>query len=271
MKNIFLIFLFIASVFLLSCDKIEDPFIPLPQKDWYGKRVLIEDYTGHTCINCPAAAVIAANIKALYGEKLIIISVHADYFAKPVTGFPEDFRTTAGEIWYKFFGVPNNPKGMINRKGVLNKPTILDPGGWASMVGNVMSEIPEVDIEITPDYDTTTRILKGSVKTKFLKTIRKKLKLQLVITEDSIIAPQKNGTTTIVDYVHRHVMRGDINGSWGEVLTNGQSNTTIDTELSKNMQFTFDPSWKSKHCTVVAFVYDADTYEILQVAEKHIE
>ncbi|MFZ4739809.1 MAG: Omp28 family outer membrane lipoprotein [Bacteroidales bacterium] len=271
MKKFSFVYLLFASLLIQSCNKIDDPYIPLAPKDWYGKRVLLEDYTGHTCLNCPAAANIAANIKTLYGDKIVIISVHAGYFARPETDFPEDFTTTASEIWYKFFGVNGNPKGMINRKGVLNKTNILNPGDWASMTGTVMTEIPEVDLEIMPEYDTTTKILKGSVKTKFLKTIRKKLKLQILVTEDSIIAPQKNGTTTIANYVHRHVMRGTVNGSWGDVLSNGQNNSIIDTEISQNMLFTFDPSWKSKHCTIVAFVYDSDTYEVLQVAEKHIE
>ncbi|MFZ4398385.1 MAG: Omp28 family outer membrane lipoprotein [Bacteroidales bacterium] len=273
MKNIYFVFLFLSSVIILSCDKVDEPYTSaVPAKDWYGKRILLEDYTGHTCINCPAAAAVAANIKTLYGDKVIIISVHADYFAKPVLPeFPEDFRTTAGEIWYKFFGFLGNPYGMINRKGFTNSTQILGPGAWAAKVGSIMTELPEVEISVAPIYDSTTKTLTGNVKTKFLKTIRKKLKLQIVLTEDSIVAPQKDGNITVPNYIHRHMMRGAINGSWGSVLTDGLNNTPIETELSQNILFTFDSSWKSKHCTVVAFVYDADTYEILQVAEKHLE
>jgi thiol-disulfide isomerase/thioredoxin len=42
------------------------------------RRVLLEDFTGHTCNNCPAAAVIAEGLQTFYGEdQLILVGVHA--------------------------------------------------------------------------------------------------------------------------------------------------------------------------------------------------
>ncbi|NVN94586.1 MAG: Omp28 family outer membrane lipoprotein [Bacteroidetes bacterium] len=275
MKNIYLIFLFFASIFLSSCDKVDEPYTsPVPAKDWYGKRILIEDYTGHKCPNCPSAAIIATNLKELYGDKIVVIAIHAGYFATPSSpNFPEDFRTTAGTEWDNFFGISNvgNPNGLINRVGFPTTTHVINPNAWAAKTGSILTEIPEVDIDITTSYSNSDRKLIGQVKTKFLKTTKKKLKLQIVITEDSIIAPQQNANTLVTNYVHCHVLRGDVNGKWGIDLTDGQTNTPINTELSQNILFALDPIWESKHCTVVAFVYDADTYEVLQVAEKHIE
>ncbi len=276
MKRFYLFYIVIASLFLQSCDKIDEPFtIPVPAKAWYGKRILLEDYTGQRCPNCPGAAIIANDIKSLYGDQVVIISVHAGFFAepKPVLNFPADYRSDAGNEWDGFFGISNagNPNGMINRVGFPTTTQIVNPNAWASKVGSMMTEIPEMDITISTSYSNTDRKLSGTIKTKFLKTIKKNLKLQLLITEDSIISPQQNTTSVIPDYVHRHMLRGAINGSWGSVLTDGQTNTPIDTELSQNLQYTLDAIWKSRHCSIVAFVYDADTYEILQVAEKHVE
>jgi len=276
MKKIFLIYLVIASLFIQSCDKIEEPYTSaVPAKAWYGKRILIEDYTGHRCPNCPAAAVIAGDLKSLYGDQIVVISVHAGYFAepKPLLNFPEDFRSAAGDEWDVFFGISNagNPNGMINRVGFPSTTHIVNPSAWAAKVGSLMTEIPEVDINITSSYNTSDRKLTGQIKTKFLKTLKKKLKLQILITEDSIIAPQQNASAVIASYVHRHVLRGAVNGSWGSNLTDGQTNIPIDTELSQNLLFTIDPLWESKHCTIIVFVYDADTHEVLQVAEKHLE
>jgi hypothetical protein len=275
MKNISLLYIVLASFILQSCDKIDEPYTsPVPAKAWYGKRILIEDYTGHKCPNCPTAAVIANDLKSLYGDQIVIMSVHAGYFANPTPpNFPEDFRTPAGDEWDVFFGISNagNPNGMINRVGFPTTTHIVNPNSWAAKVGSMMTEIPEVDINISTSYSNSDRKLTGQVKTKFLKTIKKKLKLQILITEDSIIAPQQNASTIITNYVHRHVLRGAVNGSWGSALTDGLANTPIDTEISQNILFTLDSAWSSGHCTVVAFVYDADTYEILQVNEKHIE
>jgi hypothetical protein len=276
MKKIHFIYLFFALIIFQSCDKIDGPYtIPVPAKDWYGKRILIEDYTGHTCINCPAAALIATNLKTLYGDKVVVMSVHAGFFAKPsVPPFDtNDFRTEAGVAWDQFFGNANagNPNGLINRVGYPTNSHIISPSAWASKVDSLIRDLPDLDITITPSYNPATRTLNGQVKTKFLKTIKRKLKLQIVVTQDSIVAPQKDQSLgNIINYVHRHMLRKSVNGNWGSDLTDGTSYTPLDTELSQNMFLVFDPAWYGKRFSVVAFVYDDITKEVLQVAEKEL-
>jgi hypothetical protein len=275
MKNIYFTLIFLLSVFLASCDKIDDPYtLPVPVKAWYGKKVLIEDYTGHKCPNCPGAAVDANNLKNLYGEKVIVLAVHAGFFAKPAPPtLPEDFRTLAGDAWNTFFGFTQYPNGMINRKGYPNTH-IAASGDWAGKTALALAEIPEIELLITKTYNPSDSSISGKVTASFLKTIKKKLKLQIVITEDSIIAPQINATTTIPDYVHRHMLRASVNGDWGSTLTDGNSFSLIDTELSHNYQYSLKATplinYKIKHCSIIAFVYDDVTKEILQVEEKHI-
>lgn len=273
MKRIYFTIIILSSLFIASCDKIDEPYtLPVPAKDWYGKKVLIEDYTGHKCPNCPEAAVIANNIKTLYGEKVIVIAVHAGYFAQPSPTLPENFTTAPGDAWDTFFGNSNagNPNGLINRKGYPNSH-ILQRGEWAGKVSSVLSEIPELELSITKSYNQTDKKVSGQVKAKFLKTIKKKLKLQIIITEDSIVAPQINAGTLVLDYVHRHVMRTSVNGIWGSTLTDGASYTFIDAELSQGFQYTLDPTWDDKHCSLVVFVYDDVSKEILQAEEIHIK
>ena len=281
MKKFQFIFLVFTSLLIQSCNKIDDPYIPLTTKEWYGKRALIEDYTGHFCPNCPDAAVEVAKIDSTHGgDKVIIIAVHcSEYYSRPQTQFPEDFRTETGNTWYDFFGISGLPTGMINRINYpLNKHKFEDKKEWASNVSNVLSQIPEVDIDIKISFDSITKKVTGKATTKFLKTIKKKLQLQLILTEDSIIAPQQNHSIYDPNYVHRHMLRDAINGSWGSLLTNGVSENLINSEISYPFVYTLKQSFPQntpainwRHASVIAFVYDADTYEILQVAEKHIE
>jgi len=92
------------------------------------KKVLVEDYTGHLCGNCPDAGVyLNETLKPLYNHSLVVISVHAGFFAgfnpgcaacgigEPGGSFRTDFNTTAGTAWNTFFGITGNPKGMIDR------------------------------------------------------------------------------------------------------------------------------------------------------------
>ena len=61
-----------------------------------GKTVLIKDFTGARCVNCPAAAEHAHNLQHQLDENhIFIMSVHAGFLAQPMGSFP-DFLTDEG-------------------------------------------------------------------------------------------------------------------------------------------------------------------------------
>ena len=65
-----------------------------------GKTVLIKDFTGARCVNCPAAAEHAHNLQhQLDEDHIFILSVHAGFQAQPLGQFP-DFLTDEGTEWY---------------------------------------------------------------------------------------------------------------------------------------------------------------------------
>ncbi|MDP4282340.1 MAG: hypothetical protein Q8867_09360, partial [Bacteroidota bacterium] len=116
------VFLFIsfAALLLWSCDKVKEPYFTQKgtgtDTSTVNRTVLLEDYTGHKCVNCPTAAVTAHTLEEMYNGNLIILAVHAGYFAIPGSGnYALDLRSATGEDWYSTFGVTSNPIGMINR------------------------------------------------------------------------------------------------------------------------------------------------------------
>src|SRR5687768_10501611 len=108
-----------VSAFIASCD-----YVARPKEDYVGtptpddtmiRKVLLEDFTGHECGTCPPANIQAASLKNTYGEKLIAISLHTGFLADPnPPQYPENFKTTAGDGYYSFFGFVSNPVGMVN-------------------------------------------------------------------------------------------------------------------------------------------------------------
>ena len=65
------------------------PAGPLTQK------VLLEDFTGQFCGNCPAAGIMAHTLKQQYGERLVVLEAHVTtYFAGPKADpkYATDFR-----------------------------------------------------------------------------------------------------------------------------------------------------------------------------------
>ena len=70
-------FLGFAALFT-ACDEVSEGerYISLPQVETK-RNVLLEDFTGQFCSNCPTAHATINSLKAQYGSSLIAVSVHA--------------------------------------------------------------------------------------------------------------------------------------------------------------------------------------------------
>lgn len=89
MKKI-LSLIFLVIIALAGCDKVEPPYTQQNTNtdttiNNNVKRVLIEEFTGHLCPNCPEASHIAENLQQLYPGKITIIAIHSGNFANLVS------------------------------------------------------------------------------------------------------------------------------------------------------------------------------------------
>lgn len=284
MKRIYYITLLSLIVLPFGCDKIEEPYI---REDGGGngndttalvKKILLEDFTGHKCVNCPGAAIVARELHDQYDDQLIFIAVHAGWFAKPGTSglYTTDFRTEVGEELDEFFGVSaqGNPNGMVNRIGEGTERVLL-PGEWAQAIGEEAQKPAEAEIVINPDYKPATRTLDLDLEITFIDNSTDLYRVCGFIIEDSIIAPQMNNDTTIgpvpdiEDYLHRHVLRGSVNGTWGDPVFDGEIEGGVTYTLSYT-GYQLDNAWIDHHCSLVAFIYREGDLTIIQVEEEHI-
>lgn len=255
-----------------SCDKMEMPYKQSGnnQGGTETKKVLLEDYTGHTCPNCPTASRLAISLQELYEGKLIVMSVHAGFFAEPLgVPFDDDFRSEAGSSWNDQFGISSYPKGMINRieKGGSN---IFDHGTWSSTVAELIDDPAVASLKIATDYNMTDRKLDIGLTSKLLTDTTGKFKVQVCIIEDSIVGAQKDGTKIIQDYVHRHVLREAVNTPSGSDLVSGGGQDLLNTEYTHSFSLTLNSAYVDNHCTVVAWIFRTEDNSIIQVEEKKI-
>lgn len=280
MKNVlFLIIAFILSY--TSCDVIEEPYNEQQTNNCADedlpiaiRKILLEDYTGHKCGNCPAAAAELQKLKSLYCDHIIPLSVHVGFFAQPALSgkYSTDFRTTTGNELNLFFkndaaGLPN---GMINRSEFNGNP-IISPSGWSSAVVKLLDKSPEAVLEIAPNFNVNTRQLSVDVSTVFLASLSGEHYLSVYLVEDSIIGWQTDYSKDPVDvqnYMHRHVLRASLNGTWGDLIASGK--IVQGTSISRNYSFLLHDNYKVQHCSVVAFVYFAENKEIIQAESENI-
>jgi hypothetical protein len=273
------------SILLFSCDKIKTPYSTARHGNIIDtvmdldtvalvKRVLLEDYTGHKCVNCPEASLIAHSLEESYGGKLIILAVHAGYQALPGTGeYAADYRSATGETWNVDFGINSiNPQGLVDRKE-FDGSRVLSKDVWSNDVALEMNHPPQLIMVMSNSYDTNTRTVGSVIYSQFLATLPGTYHITVCVVEDSLISGQKNnnpavGTTPdIHNYVFMDVLRGSVNGTYGEVLTG-----TVNPSLTYMGRFAIKISsnWVAKNCWILAFVSKSDTKEILQVIRRRV-
>ena len=305
MKNLLNLLLIVA--FFGACDIVEEPFatnggtpVDTSSPTTFIKKILVEDYSGHTCSNCPNAARELDALIDIYGDKIVPITIHVGKtYARPfhISQAPKyqyDFRTETGESWDNLFQITNLglPKGMINRIGVPNSTHGAEVTNWNSIIQSVASDEPDFGITISSDINGNVGSV--DVNIKVLNDIGGDFNLVLCLTEDSIINWQKDveafPNVDVEFYVHKHVFRTSINSAWGEALqTNNVYNTDeeIDKSYTINLdnleQYNIDYSlntlelgngnaggWNKNNMYIVAFIYDNTTFEIQQVEEIHL-
>jgi len=282
MKKIFYIISVILGVsFFISCDKIEEPFIenigdcgdaslPIPIK-----QILLEEYTGHQCGNCPRGDETVHTIKELYCDHVIPISIHAGSFADVYQSdkYTYEYRTEIGNSLNEYYeataaGIPN---AIINREqfdGVYTQ----DYQSWIDIVSKIIEEAPVVDISVDTRYNNDKRELDIDVDVVFINSVSSNLMLSVYFVEDSIVSWQKDYSLDddedIEFYTHNHVLRDAVNGVWGDEILKGTANSGY--VKSKSFTYKVNEDWKIENSSLVVFVYNSENREVLQATQEYL-
>ena len=290
MKKIsFLLVILAFSIGFNSCDKIDEPYLEqsqvaacdtpsFPALSNPIQKVFLEEFTGHTCVNCPQGHKKAADLKDLYGDTLVLMSIHGGSTAEPVAGtiYTADYRTDAGNELYTSFSVSGNPAGLVNRTSFMGN-LVLGVSYWSAAVKAIDRTNPKLAIQLETVDNESANSVCIFAKTTFLQATQKNIKLSLFLIEDSIVSPQKNNLSSIgpvpdiTDYIHRHMLRASVNPVWGDVIANSSTSMQPNTSLIKGYTFSFvGKSFVKSKCSVTAVAYDVDTKEVIQVEEIHL-
>jgi hypothetical protein len=235
----------------------------------YIRKILLEDYTGHRCGNCPRSHEKLQELLNVYGIKIVPLCVHAGFFAMPMSQYTADYRTSTGNDLNTYFGNSNAglPNGMVNRTE-LDGNVIIQHSNWEQVIQGILLLEPEMDIKIVNDYNSTSNTLKTDIKLTSLNEFSQTLKLAVYLKEDSIVSFQTDydhDPQDISDYIHRHVLRDAINSTWGDLVSD--QIITVNQTINFSYYYTLNSSWQSSKCSVVAYVYDDETKQIIQAEE----
>lgn len=308
MKNVFFV-LAITLVGLSACDKVENPLPPSPAVDdiyqYYpdgdsthysdnewptftenlntDRNVLLEDFTGHQCNNCPTANDLAEQMAADNYPRVIVSTIHSgpdgagalQAWSATDPTFYHDFTSIEGSQIGDYFGSINfsgffgNPRGLISRV-IYNGQYTATPQVWDQAANDILSANDlKVNIQSVSNYYPSTRGLFLHTEVDVLDPALSPDDLRVVVQlhQDSIIRPQKGPNGTILDYVHRHVLLGCLDQlAFGQQLDTEQLANSGNYELFHFYQLPAEYNADNVH--LVIYVRDAVTEEVYQVI-KH--
>ncbi len=293
MKSKYIALLTVLVAFMFSmCDYVKNPYdIEGPSAETFDstKRVaLLEEWTGHTCIACPAAAADIDTMRSLYGESFVAISIHDNFFAEPCPphalpgcangapgAFADDFRCPTGVSYSTAFpdALTFLPQGMVNRLGYPGNSHVKTRGAWPGIVDSIIQEDACASIHIDHIYNSTSRALDVRVWGTWLQSYTGTINVCVMLTESGMVGWQTNGTQCDSEFVFKHVLRECVNtpGSIaGSPLSTGT--TLIGTTYSYSLpsSYTIPVAYDATNCHMVAFIYDVTTQEVLQAWEEDL-
>ena len=247
---------------MVGCDEVSVNdrliYVEPPQ---VSRAVLIEDYTGQYCVNCPRATEEIERLIEQYGDSIVIaVAIHSGPFGKS-KGEPSPLYTDVGDMYFNTWGMSAQPIGLIDR---LFGSTPFSYTDWAGGVNYEVAIEPPVGFLTDIDYDEETRDVAIEVQTIGLDSALVSGKLQVWLVEDSIDSFQLMPDGSREEhYNHMHVFRASVNDPWGDALSVSHGQVAV-----KNYELKLDPAWVPEHCSVVTFLYDDSG--VHQVAKKKL-
>lgn len=268
--------LFIGQ-FFISCDTIDDPFkggtIDTTTTTVQERNVLIEDFTGHRCKNCPKASKkIQELVDAFGADRIIGLAIHAGpgTFTGVTADYPTDFTTVEGKQIQNFFGTNNLPSGMVNRENWTptgNLHWLGSPNNWPTLSAEAMDSTLRIALDVDATLSGNTLNINTSAYPQ--TSILHDLKIVALIKESNIVSPQlMPDDTRDSDYVHMNVLRGFATDHWGDDF--GTSPMITSDTLTASQTYSWNSDWVKANSAVVVYVFNPENYKILQVVEAEI-
>lgn len=248
--------LLLATLLMQACGDIaEEDRLIYVKPAAVERSVLLEDFTGQRCVNCPNAADEIAKLHEQYGDAIIAVSIHSGPLGFRTNSRFLGLATDEGDEYYNHWNLEFQPVGLINR----GAPAEFT--AWGTLIRDALqrSAPVDIDLEVTENdegFNAHTKVKGVDGDTQG--------KLQLWIVEDDITAFQMMPDGTRNDnYVHQHVFRATVNGTWGEDISVKEGYTE-----ERDFTLNFHDDWKPEKLSVIAFIYN--NTGVLQVTKTTV-
>lgn len=236
------------------------------------KNVLIEEFTGVRCPNCPQGHVIIANIKSQNPNRVVSVSFHPiNSLGAPYPFSNEDLRNQKAQILFDFLGqIGLQPASGIDRT-LFNGETkiLLDKSKWTTYVNQQLALTTPVNVILDRSYDSTTRELTIIAELHYTQPVSEQNKITVVLSESNIVTPQLDNSIIDTFYVHKDVLRDVISDTQGDLLNTPQlTSFEAGRVIKKVYKKVLDAAWKPENMHIVAYVHEFQNSKVVYQAKE---
>jgi len=229
----------IITILLLMAVTYSQAQLPVSQTP-ENKNVVLEEFTGFHCPNCPDGHKRAQQIHDAHPDDVILINIHTGGYASPQAGEP-DFRTSFGPALASQSQLYGYPAGTVNRHyfghsqyGSPSGATALGRGQWASDSSTTLGQPSYLNVALEATIDVQTREMIVNVEVYYTgNSPEANNYLNVALLQDNIEGPQSgsNGNPNQVlpngNYNHTHMLRHLLTGQWGDVISTTSQGTLV--------------------------------------------
>ena len=265
----------IGGMLMTSCDEVslDDRYI-LNEDVKSERSILLEDFTGQNCVNCPEAHEVIEQLQEQVGaDKVIAVSIHSGVFGISVskTNFDKNvvgLMTDEGNKICNKYNINSFPMGVID----LGSPMVHSL--WPSAVRSELQKETDLSIDLAVEYAADAKDSEngyyGTIKTKatISSSSDRAVNVQFWVIEDGIVAIQRSLSSVITDYVHNNVFRAQVFEDMSGKPLNIQAGISQEIEGEIANRWSDTEHWNVNNLSIVAIVSDGTG--VLQAKEVKV-
>jgi len=185
------------------------------------KNVILEEFTGINCPNCPAGHVIGQAIYDAHPDDVVLINIHTGFYANP-SGSQPDYRTEWGAAIAGQSNLAGYPAGTVNRHlfpgwGQNTGGTAMSRNYWTTASNQMLAQPSYLNVGVEAIIVSSTRQLVVNVEVYYTDNSPAGSNyLNVAVLQNNIIGYQSGGSS---NYNHKHMLRHLLTGQWGVPIT----------------------------------------------------
>ena len=186
------------------------------------RNVVIEEFTGRNCPNCPDGHKISSSIVKDNPNRVWSMAIHSGYFTpQSYPNFQTNISATFMDPYDDVAGGLGLPAAVINR----TTEEAIARGQWRSKTDEVLGQVAECNVDGHVVINPLTRTASITAEVYYTANSKEPLNyLTIVMLQDSIIGEQAYAETNPAQYMggdlycHMHVLRDVVTADWGNAI-----------------------------------------------------